>query len=167
MPCRAFIGLGSNVGDRKAQITEAIAQIDALRDVRVVKHSSLYESEPHGDDVGGWFVNGVIEVETDLLPEKLLRKLRDIERGLGRKRSRAKTKKAAPRTIDLDLLFYENQRIDTPALQIPHPEVAQRRFVLLPLSELAPQLVHPVIGSTVSQMLTACKDRKKLRLFHG
>lgn len=167
MPCRAFIGLGSNLGDRKANILEAIAQIDAIKDIHVVKHSSLYESEPHGEDAGGWFVNGVIEIETDLTPDKLLRKLRDVERGLGRSRAKSKSKKAQARTIDLDILFYENQRIDLPTLQVPHPEIANRRFVLVPLSELAPQLIHPVSGSTVSQMLTASKDRKRLRLFLG
>lgn len=167
MPCRAFIGLGSNLGDRKAQISEAIAQIDALRDVRVVKHSSLYESEPHGEGAGGWFLNCVIEIETDLLPEKLMRKLRDIERAMGRKRPRSKSKNPEPRTIDLDILFFENQRIESPTLRLPHPEIANRRFVLLPLSELAPQLVHPVTGTTISQLLTASKDRKKLRLYHA
>jgi 2-amino-4-hydroxy-6-hydroxymethyldihydropteridine diphosphokinase len=167
MPCRAFIGLGSNLGDRKAQISEAIAQIDALRDVRVVKHSSLYEGEPHGEGAGGWFLNCAIEIETDLLPEKLLRKLRDIERAMGRKRGRSKPKNPEPRTIDLDILFFENQRIESPTLQLPHPEIANRRFVLLPLSELAPQLVHPVTGTTISQLLTASKDRKKLRLYHA
>lgn len=167
MPCRAFIGLGSNLGDRKAQILEAITQIGALRDVRVVKHSSLYESEPHGEGAGGWFLNCVIEVETDLLPDKLLRKLRDIERGMGRKRSRARAGKTEPRPIDLDILLFENHRIDTPTLQVPHPEIPNRRFVLLPLSELAPQFVHPVTGTTISQLLTASKDRKRLRLFNG
>jgi len=164
MPCRAFIGIGSNLGDRKAQVFDAIARIGALQDVRVIKHSSMYESEPHGE-VGGLFLNCVIEIETELLPEKLLRRLREIERALGRKRLRSK--KPEPRTIDLDILFYENHRIDSPTLQIPHPEIANRRFVLLPLSELAPQLNHPVSGSTVSNMLTACKDHKKLRLFHS
>ena len=166
MPCRAFIGVGSNRGNRKAKILDAIARIDALKDVRVVKHSSVYESEPHGD-LSGWFLNCVIELETEVAPDKLLRRLREIERALGRKRSRAKTKKKPePRPIDLDILFYENQRIDTSTLQIPHPEIPNRRFVLLPLSELAPQLVHPGTGTTVSQLLSAAKDNKRLRLFH-
>lgn len=164
MACRAFIGIGSNIGDRKAHILDAVARIDALRDTRVVKHSSIYESEPHGD-IPGWFLNCVIEIETELLPDKLLLRLREIERAMGRKRLR--TKQPAPRTIDLDILFYETQCIDTGTLRVPHPDLHNRRFVLAPLSELAPQFVHPVLGSTVSQMLAACKDHKRLRLFGG
>lgn len=164
MACRVFIGIGSNVGDRKAHILDAIERIDALRDTRVVKHSSIYESEPHGD-IPGWFLNCAIEIETSLMPDKLLLRLREIERALGRKRVR--TKQPGPRTIDLDILFYESQCIDTPTLRIPHPELHQRRFVLAPLSELAPQFVHPVLGTTVSHLLAGTKDAKRLRLFGG
>lgn len=164
MACRAFIGIGSNVGDRKAHILDAITKIDAIRDARVVKHSSIYESEPHGD-IPGWFLNCVIEVETDLLPEKLLQRLREIERSMGRKRLR--TKQPMPRTIDLDILFYESQCLETPSLRIPHPDLHNRRFVLAPLSELAPQFVHPVLGATVSHLLASSKDTKRLRLFGG
>lgn len=162
MPCTAYIGLGSNLGDRKGNVEQAVQKIGDLADTRVVKHSSLYESEPHGD-VGDWFVNSVIEIETELLPDKLLKKLREIERSLGRKRGRAK--KPQPRTIDLDILFYENQIIDESTLAIPHPEVPNRKFVLAPLSELAPQLTHPALGVTVSQLLAATKDNKRLRLY--
>jgi len=164
MACRAFIGIGSNLGDRKAQIQDAVTRIDALRDTRVVKHSSIYESEPHGD-IEGWFLNCAIEIETDILPEKLMQKLREIERAMGRKRLR--TKQPTARKIDLDILFYESQCIETSSLRIPHPELHLRRFVLAPLSELAPQFVHPVLGNTVSQLLAGCKDNKRLRLFAG
>jgi len=164
MACRAFIGIGSNLGDRKAHILDAIERIEGIRETRVVKHSSIYESEPHGD-IAGWFLNCVIEIETDLLPEKLLQRLREVERAMGRKRLR--TKQPGPRSIDLDILFYESQSLESPTLRIPHPELQNRRFVLAPLSELAPQFIHPVLGNTVSQMLAGCKDSKKLRLYGG
>lgn len=162
MACRAFIGIGSSLGDRRANVHAAIAQIGALPGTRVVKLSSLYDTEPHGDGKE-WYVNAAIEIDTEILPEKLLRRLKEIEKAMGRPPARP-NKRWEPRVIDLDILFYDNQIVDTPTLKLPHAEVANRRFVLLPLSELAPQLMHPVLGSSVSQLLSACKDRKRATL---
>ena len=161
MPGGVFIGLGSNLGDRRANIADALDRIRKLPDTRVMKESSLYESEPHGD-AKTWFVNGAIEVETTLSPDNLLKKLKGIESAMGRKR--VKGKRWGSRIIDLDVLFYGSLVLRKRTLKVPHPEVPNRRFVLLPLSELAPQLIHPVLQVTVSDLLASTKDRKKVAL---
>ena len=161
MPQSVFIGLGSNLGDRRANIHEALAQIREITGVRIVKESSLYESEPHGD-AKTWFVNGVIEIETELPAEKLLAKLKAVETAMGRKR--VKGKKWGSRIIDLDLLFYGSLVMKKRSLTLPHAELHKRRFVLLPLSELAPQLIHPVLQESVSDLLAGSKDTKRVLL---
>ncbi len=161
MPQGVFIGLGSNLGDRRANIADALARIRALPGVRILKESSLYESEPHGD-AKTWFVNGVIEIETEMSPEPLLKKLKAVEATMGRKR--VKGKRWGSRIIDLDILLYGGQVVSKRTLKIPHPELQNRRFVLLPLSELAPQVIHPVIQETISSLLSGVKDSKKVAL---
>ena len=161
MPGGAFIGLGSNLGDRRANILDALERIRKLPQTRITKESSLYESEPHGD-AKTWFVNGVIEVETMLSPENLLKKLKVIEGAMGRKR--VKGKRWGSRIIDLDILLYGSLVVRKRTLKIPHPELANRRFVLLPLSELGPQLIHPVLQASVSELLASVKDLKKVGL---
>lgn len=159
---RVFIGIGSNLGDRRDHYRRAIEQIAALPKTRIVKMSSLYETEPHGDPQP-WYVNGVIEIETEFTPLHLLQHLQTIETTMGRKR-KPSTKKWAARTIDLDLLLFDNQTVDAPTLTVPHPELQNRRFVLLPLSELAPHLTHPRFGVTIVDLLAAVKDNKKVLL---
>jgi 2-amino-4-hydroxy-6-hydroxymethyldihydropteridine diphosphokinase len=161
MPAGVLIGLGSNLGDRRANIADALERIRKLPDTRIVKESSLYESEPHGD-AKTWFVNGAIEVETDLTPENLLKKLKGVESAMGRKR--VKGKRWGSRIIDLDILFFGPLVLRKRNLKVPHPEIANRRFVLLPLSELAPQLIHPVLQVTLSELLASAKDTKKVGL---
>jgi 2-amino-4-hydroxy-6-hydroxymethyldihydropteridine diphosphokinase len=161
MPAGVFIGLGSNLGDRRANIFEALDRIRKQPDIRILKESSLYESEPHGD-AKTWFVNGVIEIETEFTPEQLLKRLKAIETAMGRKR--VKGKRWGSRIIDLDILFYGSLVLRKRTLTIPHPEVANRRFVLLPLSELAPQLIHPVLQASVSDLLASVKDQKRIAL---
>jgi 2-amino-4-hydroxy-6-hydroxymethyldihydropteridine diphosphokinase len=161
MPHRAFIGVGSNLGDRKANINEALDRVRKLPGCRIVRTSSLYESEPHGD-AKTWFVNGAFELETEISASELLKRLKAIERTMGRKRVRGK--KWGSRIIDLDILFFDSEIVDSKVLRVPHPEIGGRRFVLLPLAELAPQLVHPGLGQTVSQMLAVSKDRKRVTL---
>ena len=161
MPGGVFIGLGSNLGDRRANILDALERIRKLPQTRITKESSLYESEPHGD-AKTWFVNGVIEVETMLSPENLLKKLKVIEGAMGRKR--VKGKRWGSRIIDLDILLYGSLVVKKRTLKIPHPELANRRFVLLPLSELGPQLIHPVLQASVSELLASVKDLKKVGL---
>ena len=161
MPHRVHIGIGSNLGDRRANTAEAIEKVSKLPATRVVRASSLYESEPLGN-AKTWFVNSVIEVDTDLGPEVLLKKLKAIEEAMGRKR--VKGKRWGSRIIDLDILLFDEDIIDKRTLKIPHPEMHKRRFVLLPLAELAPQVVHPQLGQTVSTMLATVKDDKRVVL---
>ena len=161
MPHRVHIGIGSNLGDRRANTAEAIEKVSKLPGTRVVRALSLYESEPLGN-AKTWFVNSVIEVDTDLGPEVLLKKLKAIEEAMGRKR--VKGKRWGSRIIDLDILLFDEDVIDKRTLKIPHPEMHKRRFVLLPLAELAPQVVHPQLGQTVSTMLATVKDDKRVVL---
>jgi 2-amino-4-hydroxy-6-hydroxymethyldihydropteridine diphosphokinase len=161
MPHRAFIGVGSNLGDRKANIAEAIGRTGELPDTKILRKSSLYESEPHGN-AKTWFINAVVELETEFSPSDLLKKLKAIEETMGRKR--VKGKRWGSRIIDLDVLFFDSEVLNTRNLKIPHPEVAKRKFVLLPLAEVAPQLQHPELGQTISQILATSKDQKRVTL---
>jgi len=161
MPHRVYVGLGSNLGDRKANLREAEERLAQLPSTRVVKASSLYESEPHGD-AKTWFINNVIELETDLEPEELLKRTRAIEAAMGRKR--VKGKRWGSRIIDIDLLLMDNQTVNKRTLKIPHPEMHKRRFVLMPLAELAPHVTHPHLGTSMSELLGGLKDLKKVML---
>jgi 2-amino-4-hydroxy-6-hydroxymethyldihydropteridine diphosphokinase len=161
MPHRIYIGIGSNLGDRKANTVEAVDRITKLPGTRVSRASSFYESEPLGD-AKTWFVNSVIEIETDLPMEQLLKKLKAIEEAMGRKR--VKGKRWGSRIIDLDILMADGEVVEKRTLKVPHPEMHKRRFVLLPLAELAPQLVHPQLGQSVSSLLANVKDEKRVML---
>jgi 2-amino-4-hydroxy-6-hydroxymethyldihydropteridine diphosphokinase len=164
MPHRAFIGIGSNLGDRKANYFEALDRIQKLPGTHIVKQSSLYESEPLGD-AKTWFVNAVIEIETESSAEDLLKRLKGIEATMGRKRVRGK--RWGSRIIDLDILFFNGEIINKRNLKVPHPELHNRRFVLAPLSELAPQMIHPKLAVSVSELLAGLKDTKKIHLLRA
>jgi 2-amino-4-hydroxy-6-hydroxymethyldihydropteridine diphosphokinase len=159
---RVFIGLGSNLGNRRAHYKKALDLIAVLPKTRIVKCSSLYESEPIGE-AKNWYVNGVIEVETEFSPAQLLHRLQAIELAMGRKRT-PETKRWASRKIDLDILLFDNYIVNSRSLKVPHPELHNRRFVLLPLSELAPHFTHPRLGATISELLVALKDHKRVTL---
>jgi len=161
MPHRIYIGIGSNLGDRRANTVEAVEHVCKLSGTKLVRTSSLYESEPLGD-AKTWFVNSVIEIETDLPPDGLLRKLKAIEEAMGRKR--VKGKRWGSRIIDLDILLCDHDVIEKRSLKVPHPEMHKRRFVLLPLAELAPHVVHPQLGQSVSSLLARVKDDKRVML---
>lgn len=161
MPHRVWIGIGSNLGDRKANALEAVERVQQIPGVKVVRASSLYESEPLGN-AKTWFVNSVIELETDLAAEQLLKKLKAIEEAMGRKK--VKGKRWGSRIIDLDILLSDTEVVDKRSLKVPHAEMHKRRFVLLPLAELAPHVVHQKLGQTVSAMLANVKDAKKVTL---
>jgi 2-amino-4-hydroxy-6-hydroxymethyldihydropteridine diphosphokinase len=161
MPHRVYVGLGSNLGDRKANLREAEERLMQLPDTRIVKTSSLYESEPHGN-AKTWFVNSVLELETEFEPEELLKRTRAIETTMGRKR--VKGKRWGSRIIDIDLLLMDNQTVNKRTLKIPHPELHKRRFVLMPLAELAPHVTHPHLGVSMSELLGGLKDPKKVLL---
>jgi 2-amino-4-hydroxy-6-hydroxymethyldihydropteridine diphosphokinase len=166
MPNRAFIGIGSNLGDRAANYREAIKRIAEVPETRVVRQSSVYETEPVGD-IKGAFLNGVVEVETELNAEALMRRLLAIERVMGRKRVRRRKPtrgKHRPRIIDLDLLFFNKEMLDSRALTVPHPHLHERLFVLAPMSELAPALIHPKLNQSISEMLAALKSPYRVSL---
>jgi len=159
----AFIGFGSNVGDRVDWCDRAVTLLGLLPHSQVLGVSPLYETEPikDGTDPGdGWFLNGVVKLETDVTPRSLLMVLREIERSLGRDEE----DRSGPRTMDLDLLFYGSRVIEEPGLVVPHPRLHQRRFVLLPLSELDPSWIHPSVGRSIAQLLAEVKDRSEVRL---
>ena len=158
---RVYIGFGSNLGDRKANLREAEERLTKLPATRIAKASSFYESEPLGD-AKTWFVNSVLEIETDFEPDELMKRLRAIEAAMGRKR--VKGKRWGSRIIDLDILLFDNQTVTKRSLKIPHPEMHKRRFVLLPLSELAPHVNHPQLGTSISELLGGLKDTKKVVL---
>ena len=142
-----YLGLGSNLGDREQNLTEAVELL--ARRVRVEQVSSVYETAPVGYKDQPWFLNAVCRVSASLSPEQVLALAREIEAALGRVRSFPN----APRTIDVDVLFYGNEVVNTPQLTVPHPRLAERAFVLVPLAELAPELVHPLSGKTVMEMM--------------
>ena len=146
---RALIGIGSNIGLAAENCEKAIALINKSESVNVTAQSSLYESEPVGKVDQAWFVNAAIEVHTTLAPEELLQLLLTIEQQLGRTRK----EKWGPRIIDLDILDYEGIIMDSKILTLPHPEMAQRRFVLEPLSEIAGETVHPLEKKTILDLL--------------
>jgi len=127
-----YIGVGSNLGDRKKHIEDAIEKLKNIEGVEVKRVSSIYETEPVGGPKQGKYLNGAIEIETGLGPREFLGKLQDIEKELGRK----KTVKNGPRTIDLDILLYGDNKIDEPDLKIPHPNMHEREFVMKPLKEI-------------------------------
>lgn len=151
----AAVALGSNLesrfGDREANLREAVGRIGGLGAVQSV--STFYDTEPVGYLEQPRFLNGALLLETDLEPLDLIRGLLAVEHGMGRERIIAK----GPRVIDLDLLLYGSVVMSTPELTLPHPEMHERRFVLEPLAEVAPEMVHPVLGRTVTEMLTSVK----------
>ena len=156
---KTYIGLGANLGEREAQIRLALDDLARLPASRLVRASSLYDSEPVGEPDQPNFLNAVAELETELTARQLLWNLLLIERRLGRTR----TRRWGPRTIDLDLLLYGPLVIDEPDLQVPHPELTRRSFVLVPLVELDPLLVHPVTGETLITHLTSLKTRPPVK----
>jgi 2-amino-4-hydroxy-6-hydroxymethyldihydropteridine diphosphokinase len=149
LPLPAFIGIGSNIGDLLAFCREAVRRLGSTPGIRLKKISSLYETAPVDYLEQSRFYNAVVAVETTLSPDALLKSCQEIERRLGKKILIPK----GPRTIDLDLLFYDGQIIDEPGLQIPHPALSDRTFVLVPLDEIAPDFIHPALHTSVSEIL--------------
>ncbi|MCR4560614.1 MAG: 2-amino-4-hydroxy-6-hydroxymethyldihydropteridine diphosphokinase [Bacteroidales bacterium] len=148
-----FLSLGSNLGDRLSYLNQAVEELDVCG-IKCVKKSPVYETDSWGYDDEP-YLNQVLECETFLTPEKLLEETSKIETLLGRKRTLSGYQ---ARTIDIDILFYDNEIIDIPRLIIPHPKIALRLFVLIPLCDIAPEFLHPVLKKTVRQLLDECED---------
>ena len=149
-----YLSLGSNVGNREEMLQKAVRLL-ASADFRIARMSSVYETEPQ--DVRGqpWFLNMVLEAETTFFPRQLLGRIQKVEQQLGRRRLAPK----GPRTIDIDILLFGTAVIDTTGLTVPHPRMAERRFVLEPMTELAPDLRHPVLRSTMRELLGAIRGQ--------
>jgi len=154
----AYIGVGSNIGDRADNCHEGISAINSCWGCTVEAQSPFYETEPVYLESQDWFVNGAAKVLTDLEPEALYTKLKAIEHSMGRRPGESRF---GPRILDLDILFYDDRILRGGLVQIPHPRLHERRFVLKPLSSIAPDLVHPVLGQAVQSLLSDLKDGGK------
>jgi 2-amino-4-hydroxy-6-hydroxymethyldihydropteridine diphosphokinase len=159
-PKLVYLGLGSNIGDREANLHAAIERLSA-NGIEVLRTSPVYETEPVDYTDQRWFLNLVVEAATVLLPLQLLARTSRIERELGRVRTVAK----GPRTIDIDILLYGRSVIRSPRLEVPHPRMAERRFVLMPLAGLAPDLRDPSTGRSIREMLDTAPPQT-IRLLH-
>jgi 2-amino-4-hydroxy-6-hydroxymethyldihydropteridine diphosphokinase len=153
-----YLSLGSNLGDRAAHIEKALTRLGE-EGVRIVRRSSFYQTEPVEFQAQGWFLNIAVEAETELMPRQLLRVIGNIEREMGRKR----IVRAGPRTIDIDILLYGANAVNAAELEIPHPRMTERRFVLVPMAEIAPALRHPVLRLTMVELLAATSDRSQVK----
>lgn len=156
---RAYLGLGSNLGNREDTLRQALQQLSNHPGIQSCKTASLYETAPWGNPEQDWFLNTVVEVETSLSPLELLQVLQEIEQALGRIR----TVKWGPRTLDLDILLYGEEKIDLPDLQIPHPRLTERAFVLVPLAELCPEMILP--EGRIQELLAKLGTEQELRKY--
>lgn len=153
-PQQAFIGLGSNLGDGQANLLAAWQRLGQVAGISLIRLSSPYRTAPVGLATEHWFTNAVGEIGTDLSPTELLAAMFAIETGLGRDRTLTRD-----RPVDLDLLYYGDVMIDSPTLTVPHPQIAERLFVLAPLAEVAPEQVHPRLGRTSLELCQELRDQ--------
>jgi 2-amino-4-hydroxy-6-hydroxymethyldihydropteridine diphosphokinase len=158
----AFLGIGTNLGDREVNLQEVLVRIEeSIGEILAV--SSVYETEPWGFESKDWFLNMILFIRTDLKPSGLLGRLLIIEALMGRVRDEKDYKS---RIIDIDILLYENETISEPGLTIPHPRLHKRRFVLVPLCEINPDGIHPVLKKSFASLLSECQDKSKVVLYN-
>jgi 2-amino-4-hydroxy-6-hydroxymethyldihydropteridine diphosphokinase len=155
---RVFLGLGSNVGRRPDHLRRALRCLPAP-EIRAVKTSFLYNTTPVGYTAQRDFLNGVLEIRTPLSPEELLGQLQETERRLGK----AVSFRGGPRKIDIDLLLYGDRVVKTRDLTLPHPRLHRRKFVLVPLAQIAPSCIHPVMGKSVARLLGECRSGEEVK----
>ena len=163
MKSEIYILLGSNLGNRFELLTQAREALQ-LPNIQIVNYSSVYESAPWGFEAEQNFLNQVLQVSTNLPPQELLQKTQQVEQNLGRVRTTNSS--YTSRTIDVDILFYGSEIISTPTLTLPHPRLHLRRFALVPLSEIAPDFIHPILKKTVKILLEECGDRGEATIFN-
>ena len=157
------MGIGSNIGDAAANCAAAVKRVSDVDDVRVLRCSSLYKTQPVGFEEQDWFVNGVVEIRTMLGPRALMNAMQGVEGEMGRKRC----EKWRPRIIDIDILLYGQAVIEEEELVIPHAEFHKRRFALVPLNEIAPCAIHPTFGISVGGLVDRLKDKNKVEWLSG
>ncbi len=158
----AYVSLGSNLGHRSAHLVAAVTALRALPDVEIDAASRVYETDPVGPPPQEQYLNAALRVRTSRTPRRLLRALLEIERASGRRRAEERN---GPRTLDLDLLLYGDRVIDEPGLQVPHPRLHERAFVLEPLCEIAGSVLHPVLGERVEDLARKVRDPQAVRLW--
>jgi 2-amino-4-hydroxy-6-hydroxymethyldihydropteridine diphosphokinase len=156
---KVFLGIGTNLGNRKANLRKAREMIGEYIG-RILNSSSVYETAPWGFEAENDFLNMVMEVETNLSPSEIMKKIADIESKLGRERDQDRY---SSRVIDIDIVLYDDLAINENGLKIPHPLMHERKFVLVPLCELAPDMIHPVLEKSMSVLLEECRDRSKIK----
>lgn len=149
-----YLGIGSNLGDPVQNCREALRRLSSLKSSAVLRRSSLYRTEPVGMEAQGWFVNGAVEIRTALTAPQLLKALQWVERAMGRGRA----ERWGPRVIDIDILLHGQEIVNTEALVVPHPEMHKRRFVLEPMNEIAPYVIHPLYGVSMKGLLDRLED---------
>ena len=156
----AFLGIGTNLGDKENNLSAAIAGIEE-KIGKIVKSSSVYATESWGFKTEDEFLNMVLKVETNLIPSELIRRIQMLEASSGRVRSE---KQYSSRVIDIDILFYDDLVINEKSLKITHPLLHGRKFVLVPLCEIEAEMIHPVLNKTIASLLKSCKDKSKVLL---